>query len=280
MSWFAKLMGGRQPPEGQAAIVLAPPPAASPPAAPDHRLAARSAFLATMSHEFRTPINAIVGYAELLLSPQVENGPAKTRHDFAKLILGSARDLQVLVDDVLDATRIQNGTLAIAEQHHDFAELVEVVVRSMHDLAEASGINIVARLVPGIEVKGDPMRLRQVIRNLLSNAIKFSPDGGVINIEMQRSYAGKLVLAVRDNGIGIAPADLARIFEPFVQADHGPTRRFGGLGVGLSIARHIAELHGGTVTLSSEKGSGTEARLILPASRITWPDAGRQASVA
>lgn len=278
LSWIAKILRGKGPPEAQVGA-KPPPPMGRAQAGASAKVPPRGAFLATMSHELRTPINAIVGYAELLLSPQVENGPPQKRLEYTRLILRSSRELQSLVDDVLDATRVQNGTLALKDQEHDFAELTEMVVRSMHDLAEANGINIVARLVPGIIVTGDPLRLRQVVRNLLSNAIKFSPNGGDVNIEMQRSYAGKLILAIRDPGIGISAQDLNRVFEPFVQVDHGPTRRFGGLGVGLSLAKHIAELHGGSITLTSEPGKGTEARLILPDTRITWP-ADRKPTVA
>lgn len=231
----------------------------------------RSAVLAAMSHELRTPINAIVGYAELLLSPQAEAGPARDRRNYAEAIRDSAKALQVLVDDILDITRVQNNTLTFHDQEHDFGELVEMVARSMGDPSEAAGARIVARLVPGIFVQGDPHRLRQAIRNLLSNAIKFSPDGGIVNVEMQKSGAGHLVLAIRDAGIGIAPEDLTRVFDPFVQVESGVARRFGGTGVGLAIARHIALHHDGSIALSSEPGAGTEARLILPAQRVTWP---------
>ncbi len=262
VTWFRKFLGSRA--EALPVASLAPmPEVAVPPQ--------RSAVLATMSHELRTPINGIVGYAELLLSPQVEAGSPRARRDYAEAILDSARDLQVLVDDLLDITRVQNNTLTFHDQDHDFGEMVEMVARSMRDEAEAAGASIVARLVPGISVQGDPRRLQQAIRNLLSNAIKFSPDGGIVNVEMQRSSAGHLVLAVRDAGIGIAAEDMARVFEPFVQVDSGATRRFGGTGVGLAIARHIAERHDGSIALSSAPGAGTEARLILPANRVTWP---------
>ncbi len=270
MTWFRKLLESRAevlPEAGLAPILEAPP--ASPPQ--------RSAVLATMSHELRTPINSIVGYAELLLSPQAEAGPAKDRRDYAEAILDSAKDLQVLVDDILDITRVQNNTLTFHDEAHDFGELVEMVARSMRDQAEAAGASLVARIVPGIMVEGDARRLQQAIRNLLSNAIKFSPDGGIVNIEMQRSSAGHLVLAVRDAGIGIAAEDLTRVFDPFVQVESGAARRFGGAGVGLAIARHIALHHDGSIALSSEPGAGTEARLILPAKRLTWPNSENRA---
>ncbi len=233
--------------------------------------AAKTQFLAIISHEIRTPINAIVGFAELLVSPQSDSLPQKSRADYLHTILESAGHLQSLINDLLDATRIEKGTIVLVDQDNDAAELVEVAARMCREQAEKAGVSIVARVTDYIFVRGDLTRLRQIILNLLTNAIKFSPPGGTVYIDIDRGRNDELILSVRDSGIGIKSEDAERIFEPFVQADEGATRRFGGVGLGLSIARKVARLHGGDITLESTPGTGTSARVVLPPSRIRWP---------
>jgi signal transduction histidine kinase len=144
-------------------------------------------------------------------------------------------------------------------------------VKMCRDQAENADVTLVAKLVDGIEIRADITRTRQVILNLLTNAIKFSPPGGIVNLDLLRTRENRFALVIRDGGIGIRAEDLNRIFEPFVQAEDGMSRRFGGIGLGLSIARKIARLHGGDVTLESQYGTGTTARFELPASRVSWP---------
>jgi hypothetical protein len=233
--------------------------------------AAKSQFLAVMSHELRTPLNAIVGFAELLNAPQADNLSDETRSDHLRTIVESSRHLQTLIDDILDATRVEKGTMRLAEQDGDAAELLEVAAKMCRDLAETANCTIIARVSDGIELHGDLTRIKQILINLLTNAIKFSPSQGYVYASLERGEGGSLVFVIRDGGVGIAQAEISRMFEPFVQAEDGLTRRFGGMGLGLSIARKLARLHGGDVTLASEPGSGTTARLILPSSRVTWP---------
>jgi PAS domain S-box-containing protein len=240
--------------------------------------AAKSQFLAVMSHELRTPLNSIVGFSEIL-SRQTEDAlDSATRVDYARTIHESSKHLQVLINDILDATRIESGSIVLDEQNIDPAELVEIVVKMCRDQAESADVTLVARLADGIELRADITRTKQVILNLLTNAIKFSPPGGIVNVELLRTRESKLAVLIRDGGIGIKAENLNRIFEPFVQAEDGMSRRFGGIGLGLSIARKIARLHGGEVTLESEYGSGTTARFELPASRVTWPTASSNPS--
>jgi signal transduction histidine kinase len=248
----------------------------------DHRLilaketaeaasAAKSQFLAVMSHELRTPLNSIVGFSEILSTRGEEAIDGDARLDYARTILESSKHLQNLINDILDATRIENGSISIIEQDIDPAELTEIVVKMCRDQAEKADVTIVAKLTDGIELRADTTRTRQVILNLLTNAIKFSPPGGFINVELVQAPDNKLVFLVRDGGIGIRSTDLTRIFEPFVQAEEGMARRFSGIGLGLSIARKIARLHGGDVTIESQFGTGTTARFELPAARVKWP---------
>ena len=233
--------------------------------------AAKSQFLAVMSHELRTPLNSIVGFSEILSSRNEETLETEVRLDYAKTILNSSKHLQTLITDILDATRIENGTISLIEQDIDAAELVEIAVKMCRDQAEKTDVTLVAKLTDGIEIRADITRTKQVILNLLTNAIKFSLAGGVVNIELVRMRDDRLAIVVRDGGIGIKSEDVSRIFEPFVQAEEGMSRRFSGIGLGLSIARKIARLHGGDVTLESQFGVGTTARFELPPSRVTWP---------
>jgi signal transduction histidine kinase len=224
-----------------------------------------------MSHELRTPLNSIVGFSEILSSRNEETLATEVRLDYAKTILNSSKHLQTLITDILDATRIENGTIALIEQDFDAAELVEIVAKMCRDQAEKADVTLVAKLMDGIEIRADITRTKQVILNLLTNAIKFSLAGGVVNLELVRLRDDRLAIVVRDGGIGIKSEDVSRIFEPFVQAEDGMSRRFAGIGLGLSIARKIARLHGGDVTLESQFGVGTTARFELPPSRVNWP---------
>jgi signal transduction histidine kinase len=234
--------------------------------------AAKSQFLAIMSHELKTPLNAITGFAQMLADAP-ELGQASPKHaGYARTILHSSLHLRLLIDDVLDVTRIERGTLTIAEQEADMAEIAEIAVKMCREAAAASDVGVIAELPSGIGFKGDITRLKQVIINLVTNAIKFSPAGGQVSVCFERPADGGLVIAVEDHGCGIAEADLERIFEPFVQADGGIARRFGGIGLGLSISRRIAELHGGRIAIDSKLGEGTTARVVLPANRIIWPE--------
>jgi PAS domain S-box-containing protein len=238
--------------------------------------AAKSQFLAVMSHELKTPLNAIVGFSELLASPQADFLGDETRAEHLNTILESSRHLQNLINDILDATRIEKGTMVLAEQEADAAELVEVAVKLCRDMAERGDITIIARVMEGVELRGDITRLKQILINLLTNAVKFSTPGGFVNVGFERQGKG-IAFTVRDSGVGMSEPDMARVFEPFVQADAGTARRFSGMGLGLSIARRLARLHGGDVSLESELGAGTTARLTLPEHRVTWPEVGHSA---
>lgn len=233
--------------------------------------AAKSQFLAVISHELRTPINAIVGFSEILGTTEADNLPYARRHEYLNTILESAKHLQNLINDILDVTRMERGVLQLDEQDNDVAELIETTLKICRDQATESGISLVGHVADHVLVKGDLTRLKQVILNLLTNAIKFSPQGGVVHVAMDRGQRGALVISVRDAGIGISDADAERVFEPFVQGEGGSNRRFNGLGLGLAISRKIARLHGGDVTLKGQVGGGSEARLILPAARVVWP---------
>jgi PAS domain S-box-containing protein len=233
--------------------------------------ASKSQFLAVISHELKTPINAIVGFSEVLTADQSEMLPIANQHEYLATILESARHLQGLINDILDATRIERGTLQMGDEEIDAAELVETAVRICRSHATKSKITLIAHVVDDVLIIGDLTRLKQVILNLITNAIKFSPADGIVNIDMQRGPQSSLLISIRDAGIGIKPEDIERVFEPFAQADEGLTRQYGGMGLGLAIARKIARLHGGEVTLNGEQGIGTEAVITMPKARVRWP---------
>jgi PAS domain S-box-containing protein len=205
-------------------------------------------FLAVLSHELRTPLNAILGYARLLrgnlLPPdQVSRG--------LETLERNARWLTQIVDDVLDVSRIVSGKIRLDVQAVDLAGVINNAVATVQPAADAKGVRIQTLIDPRTgPVSGDPDRLQQVCWNLASNAVKFTPKGGRVQVRLERVNS-HVEIVVSDTGVGIKPDFLPLVFERFRQADAGPTRKSGGLGLGLAIVRHIVEMHGGTVSAAS-----------------------------
>jgi signal transduction histidine kinase len=221
-------------------------------------------FLTTLSHELRTPLTAILGWTRILRSPRIE--PERMLHGL-EVIERNVRAQTKLIEDLLDVSRIMTGKLALSVQPMLLAPTVETTVESLRPAADAKKLALKLSVSPeALEpsaVMGDPDRLQQVVWNLLSNAIKFTPQGGAVDVELDRQD-GAYLLRVADNGSGMHPKFIPHIFERFRQADSSTTRREGGLGIGLAIVRRIVELHGGTVTADSqglEKGSTFTVRL-------------------
>ncbi len=233
--------------------------------------AAKTKFLSIIGHEIRTPINSIVGFSELLSSDQAAFLPEASKKEYLRTVLESANHLQGLISDILDATRMEKGGFKLNEQEIDPAEILEFVVKQKTMAAEKANVSIVANLLDDINIVGDMGRLKQVVSNLVGNAIKFSPHGGIINIDFSKGAGGEFVLSIRDAGSGFPQDDTERVFEAFVQAEDGNDRKFGGMGLGLPIARKIARQHGGDVTLRNISGGGADARLVIPPSRVRWP---------
>jgi PAS domain S-box-containing protein len=220
-------------------------------------------FLATLSHELRTPMNAILGWAQILEA----NAPSPERLRRALDVIGRNARLQAqLIEDILDVSRVISGKLEIERVPVLVQQLIETVVGTILPAGEVRRVRVDAEAsepVPPIE--GDPKRLLQVLGNVLSNAVKFTPEGGAVRI---RCFGrdGSVIVEVRDTGVGIDPAFLPFVFDRFRQADSRSTRRHGGLGLGLAIARHIVEQHQGDITAASEGGGrGTTVVIRLPA---------------
>ena len=232
---------------------------------------AKSQFLAVISHELKTPLNAIIGFSEMLAKEQ--DGPLgrPVYAEYAATILELSRHLRSVITDILDVTRIERGTLHILDQEADASELLEVSYKMCREQAEKVGVPLKLYIKETAEIIGDMTRIRQVLINLITNAIKFSEAGKSIALSIERMTNGGLRFVVADNGMGIEPEHIERIFEPFEQADSSIARQHGGTGLGLAIARKIARLHGGDVTLDSKKGLGTTAYLTLPPERVSWP---------
>ena len=223
-------------------------------------------FLATLSHELRTPLNAILGWIRIVRSADL---PPKTRTRALESIERNAGLQARLIEDLLEVSRIVTGKLHLQTTRTDLAPIVDAAVEIVQAAATAKNIAITTTIDqrPAM-TNGDPDRLQQVIWNLLSNAVKFTPPGGKIAVQLRRDNG--YLLTVSDNGLGIDPAMLPQMFQPFRQIDASPTREQGGLGLGLAIVRQLVELHGGTVSARSQ-GVGTgatfEVRLpsVLPA---------------
>jgi signal transduction histidine kinase/ActR/RegA family two-component response regulator len=218
-------------------------------------------FLATLSHELRTPLNAILGWTRLLRSAAVP--PTETDRALEKV----ERNAQVqarLVEDLLEVSRITTGKLRLEVKPLDLAAVATTAVESIRPTAEARGVTIDRQFTSMfLPTAGDPDRLQQVIWNLISNAVKFTPAGGMVVVNLSRQDQMD-ELVVSDTGVGIDPAFLPNVFDTFRQADGTSTRAHGGLGLGLSIVRHIVELHGGEVRAESDgadKGSRFTVRL-------------------
>ncbi|MBD1909198.1 PAS domain S-box protein [Leptolyngbya sp. FACHB-8] len=216
-------------------------------------------FLAVLSHELRTPLNPILGWTKLLRTRQFDAAAT----DRALDIIERNTKLQVqLIEDLLDVSRILQGKLSLNVSSVDVTKTVEAALETVRLSAETKGIQIETHLDVGVgQVNGDANRLQQVVWNLLSNAVKFTPSGGRVEVRLERlgDYAQ---IQIRDTGQGISPDFLPYVFEYFRQADSSMTRRFGGLGLGLAIVRHLVELHGGTVKAESP-GSGMGATLTV-----------------
>jgi PAS domain S-box-containing protein len=223
---------------------------------------AKDEFLAVLSHELRTPLNAILGWSQLVRSGTL---PAEAMRGI-EVIERNARRQARLIDDVLDVSRIVSGTLSLESAPVDVAQVVEAAVDTVRPLLEAKGLSFAVRGDCGGPVLGDAHRLQQVVWNLLSNAVKFTPSGGRIEVVMARE-APLCSISVRDTGIGVAPDFLPHVFQQFRQEEAGSARRFGGLGLGLTIVRHLVEMHGGTVSAtSSGRGCGATFTVRLPLS--------------
>jgi PAS domain S-box-containing protein len=229
----------------------------------------KSEFLANMSHELRTPLNAIIGFAELMHRGKV--GPMAPSHlEYLGDILTSGRHLLQLINDVLDLAKVESGKMEFRPERVDLARLVGEVRDILRGLAAGKHIQVETHLDAGVpDAVVDPARLKQILYNYLSNAIKFTPEGGRVSIHIVSQGDELFRLDVVDTGIGVAAADLGKLFIEFQQLDASTAKKYQGTGLGLALTKRLAEAHGGRVEVKSVPGQGSTFSAVLP--RVARP---------
>jgi signal transduction histidine kinase/CheY-like chemotaxis protein/CHASE3 domain sensor protein len=235
----------------------------------------KSIFLTNMSHELRTPLNAILGFSELLRDEKTGRFDASTQHRFLDQIHTSGQHLLGLINDILDLSKVEAGQMDLHLETVALAESIRSVMSTIEPLARTKDITLDSESGPGLNLTADPIKLKQMLLNLVSNAIKFTPKAGRVSIRT-REVDAWIEIAVTDSGIGIAKADLDRLFTEFQQLDAGYGRQQEGTGLGLALTKRFAELHGGEVKVRSVPGEGSTFVLRLPvaAAKLVPPPVG------
>ncbi|OEZ93511.1 signal transduction histidine-protein kinase BarA [Janthinobacterium sp. HH106] len=231
---------------------------------------AKSEFLAKMSHEIRTPMNGVLGMTELL--QRTELSPKQQR--FVHTVHRSGESLLSIIDDILDFSKIEAGKLVLEHIPFDLRQVIDDVVALFANGIQRKAIEFTCRVASDVpqHVRGDPVRLRQILTNLLNNATKFT-ERGEISVDVSCPAAGQIRLEVRDTGIGMAPEAAAAVFQPFRQADSTTSRKYGGTGLGLAIIKQLAEMMGGNIVLQSVAGQGSSFAVTVVVGEVAPEDA-------
>ncbi len=239
---------------------------------------AKSQFLANMSHELRTPLNAIIGYAEMLEEDAQDADDAATVQDIGR-ILTAARHLLSLINEILDLSKIEAGRMEVHPAAFDARQMLEDLIATVRPACDQNGNRIVVNAPTALIAHSDQTKLGQCALNLLSNAAKFTHQGEIAVTIETRILAGidHLAIVVSDTGIGMSPEQVARLFQPFVQADPTITQRYGGTGLGLTITKRLAQLLGGDVSVESALGEGSVFTVCIP---VNVEDAARARGAA
>ena len=224
----------------------------------------KSEFLANMSHELRTPLNAIIGFSELMQDKEV--GPITTeQNEFLGDILTSARHLLQLINDILDLSKVEAGKMEFHPESVNLAKLVNEVIELVHPLSNRKRITVSTSIDNEImTIFIDPSRFKQILYNFLSNALKFTPELGSVQINIMQNENDSFRLEVKDNGIGVHPADIKKLFSEFQQLDSSAAKKYQGTGLGLALTKQIVEAQGGQIGVTSTLGQGSTFYVILP----------------
>ena len=229
---------------------------------------AKTQFLANMSHELRTPLNAIIGFSEILKTEMFGPLGSDQYIDYTASIFDSGQHLLEVINDILDISRIETGALEIREEDVDLRPLARSCLGMVQDRAEAAKLSLHCDCTEGsVNVRGDEMRLKQILINLLSNAVKFTPEGGDVSLRIGVNDQGETEIVVHDTGYGIPADKLDKVLEPFEQVSDIYTRNHEGSGLGLYLVNSFAKLHQGRVKIASEVDQGTTVTVTLPAAR-------------
>ncbi len=224
---------------------------------------AKSEFIANMSHELRTPLNAILGFSDMLMMTK-EADPEKVQQ-YAGFIKQAADHLLSLINGILDVSKIQAGRLTIDCEPFDVTKVLESCLLIINAKAKDKSITVSSDVQPDLpKLLADPLRVKQILINILGNAVKFTPAGGRVHVSIHPAPGGLVSIEVSDSGPGMTPQDIDIAMRPFGQVDSGFNKKHEGTGLGLPISHALARLHGGNLTVESEKGKGTRITVTLP----------------
>ncbi len=229
---------------------------------------AKSDFLANMSHELRTPLNAIIGFSTMIKDEMLGPVGQKRYRDYAADIHGSGEHLLAIISDILDLSKVEAGKMELVDAEFDAAEVMRAAIRLVREKAETDGLALILRpLEKPVKLHADRRAVLQMLLNLLSNAVKFTERGSV-ELAASLTPSGGLRFSVRDTGIGMTAAQLAKVLEPFYQVQNALTRDQPGTGLGLPLVDRLIRLQGGRLEIESQPGIGTTASIELPPSRV------------
>ena len=229
---------------------------------------AKSEFIANMSHELRTPLNAIIGFSDMLGTLKISE-PVRV-NQYSGYIKQAADHLLALINGILDVTKIQAGSMVIEREPMDIAPLVESCLLIVEAKAKEKDIMVASEIDAQMPMLfADPLRVKQILINLLGNAVKFTPAKGRVGFVARQASEGFISLTISDNGGGMTLSDIETAMRPFGQVDAGFNKRHEGTGLGLPISAALAKLHGGSLTINSEKGKGTRVIVFLPVHDLT-----------
>ena len=229
----------------------------------------KAQFLAAVSHELRTPLNAIIGFSQIIAEGTFGPNDFERYRGYAADIQNSGEHLLEIINDILDISKIESGKLVLHEEFLDIEPLVDVTLRLVRQRAVENQVALAVQVGgPPFRLRGDKRLLRQLLLNLVANAVKFTPPTGKVTVSAHRIPDGGLSIVVEDTGIGIASEDIPKAMMPFGQVDSRLGRKYEGTGLGLPLAKAMAEAHGGTLKLESQLGVGTTVTVRLPAERL------------